>query len=175
MGHWDVRLLTVSYRRVENDEIAIEMYGKTIEGKSITVRYVGFKPYFHILEPTKDVVEGLRKDPNVIEVRPIELFHKGSVRKAAEVVIKFPWMVPDFRSRLRPSFEILAADIPFHNRFIYDFDIGTCVRVYGHEVDGGGFTTDIVANMDKVDDKPKFEDIPAFNPSLKILAFDVEN
>lgn len=175
LGQWDVRLLTVSYRRVENDQIAIEMYGKTVEGRSITVRYVGFKPYFHVLEPTDDVVSALKRDPNVIEVRPIELFHKGKARKAAEVVIKFPWMVPDFRSRLKANFEILAADIPFHNRFIYDFDIGACIRVFGQEIEGTDHTTDIVVSMDKANDRPKFEDIPAFNPQLKILAFDVEN
>jgi DNA polymerase I len=175
LGQWDVRLLTVSYRRVEDDQIAIEMYGKTRDGESITVRYVGFKPYFHVLEPTSDIVELLKKDPNVLEVRSIELFHKGSVHKAAEVVIKFPWMVPDFRNKLKTNFEILAADIPFHNRFIYDFDLGACVRVYGQESDKSNYTTDIVVKMDKVDDRPKFEDIPAFNPNLKILAFDLEN
>ena len=71
LGQWDVRLLTVSYRRVEDDQIAIEMYGKTRDGESITVRYVGFKPYFHVLEPTSDIVELLKKDPNVLEVRSI--------------------------------------------------------------------------------------------------------
>lgn len=175
LGHWDIRLLTVSYRRVENDEIAIEMYGKTIDGRSITVRYVGFKPYFHVLEPSGEVVEGLKKDPNVIDVRPIELFHRGSVHKAAEVVIKFPWMVPDFRNRLKANFEILAADIPFHHRFVYDFDMSTCIRVYGQEADKTGYTTEVIVNIDKVEGKPKFEEIPAFNPNLKILAFDVEN
>lgn len=175
LSHWDVRLLTVSYRRVENDDIAIEMYGKTADGRSVAARYVGFKPYFHVLEPTEAAIEGLRRDPNVIEITSIELFHKGRVRRAAEVVIKFPWMVPEFRGKLKQNFEVLAADIPFHNRFVYDYDMGACVRVHGREAERTGYTTDVVIDVDRADGMPRIEEIPAFNPELKLLSFDVEN
>jgi len=173
---WDVRLLTASYRRNADDDITIEMYGKTIDGRSIAIRFTGFLPYFHVLEPTRDVIDSLKKDPNVVNIEEIELFHKGKVNKAAKVTLKFPWTVPEYRSRLkRMNFEVLAADIPFHNRFIYDFDIPSCIRVFGKERDKTGYTTDIVIDMDKVNGKPRFEEIPSFNPKLKILAFDVEN
>ncbi len=176
LRHWDVRLLTASYRRGENDQIIVEMYGKTTEGASITARYVGFLPYFHILEPTDDVVRKLKEDPSVVRVEDIELFHRGKIHKAGKIVIKFPWTVPEYRTRLRQQgFEILAADIPFHNRFVYDFDIAACIRIFGVEVASVGYTTDIVVDVDKAEGRPRIEEIPAFNPQLKILAFDVEN
>jgi DNA polymerase I len=28
---------------------------------------------------------------------------------------------------------VLAADIPFHHRFLYDFDVHACIRAYGKE------------------------------------------
>ncbi|MBM4237758.1 MAG: DNA polymerase II, partial [Euryarchaeota archaeon] len=176
LRQWDVRLLTASYRRGENDQIMVEMYGKTVEGASITARYVGFLPYFHILEPTHDVVQRLKEDLGVVRVEDIELFHRGKTRRAGKVVVKFPWTVPEYRTRLRQQgFEILAADIPFHNRFVYDFDIAACIRIFGDEVESAGYTTDIVVDVEKAEGRPRIEDIPAFNPQLKILAFDVEN
>lgn len=167
MGQWDVRLLSASYRRVEGNDLAIEMFGRTSDHRSITVRYVGFEPYFHLVEPDDATVRELERDPNVRRVERIELFHRGRWRPCAKVVVTFPWLVPDFRSRLRSRFEVLAADIPFHHRFIYDLDLKGCVRVIGEETEGR-YTTDLVV------DATRFEDIPPFNPELKILAFDIE-
>ncbi len=168
LGQWDVRLLTASYRKVENEQLAIEMFGKTMDGESITIRYVGFEPYFFIIEPTKQIVEELGKDKDVRRVEETELFHKGSMNKALKIVVMYPWLVPDFRSKLKKNFEVLAADIPFHHRFIYDLDIGSCLRVIGERTEGK-YTTDLVVNM------TSFEDIPPFNPDLKILSFDIES
>jgi len=131
LGSWNVRLLTASYRRVENDQLAIEMYGKTDDGRSITVRYIGFEPYFHLLRPTTSIIEELKKDPDVRRVESMELFHRGETLPALKIVVKFPWLGPDFRTRLKKNFDVLAADIPFHHRFIYDMDMGSCIRVQG--------------------------------------------
>ena len=181
MDHWDVRLLSVSYRRENGNDLAMQMYGKTSEGESITIRYLGFEPYFHLVEPTPDVVRELEGDPNVRRVESIRLLLRGEWRDAAKVVVTFPWLVPDFRKRLKEKFEVLAADIPFHHRFIYDMDMGACIRVFGERSEGR-FTTDLVVNMDVEEvseggrtlKRPRFENIKPFNPQLKVLAFDIE-
>lgn len=175
LGQWDVRLLAATYRRVESDQLAMELYGKLDDGRSITVRYTGFEPYFDVVEPTPAVVETLRKDPDVRRVEDISLFYKGKLRPSAKVFVRFPWLVPDFRSRLRREFDVLAADIPFHHRFLYDYDIGSCLRVFGKE-GVGEYRTDLVVDMERAEGKgPRFENLPPFNPDLKVMSFDIEN
>jgi len=176
MGRWDVRLLAATYRRVENDQLSIEMYGTCDDGRSITVRYTGFEPYFDVVEPTPAVLEQLRKDIDVRRIEELSIFYKGKLRPSAKVYVRFPWLVPDFRSRLRRDFDVLAADIPFHHRFLYDFDINACIRVYGKE-GVGEQRTDLIVDMEKVEgtNAPHFENLPPFNPDLKVLSFDVEN
>lgn len=175
LGQWNVRLLSATYRRAENDQLAVEMYGTLDDGRSITARYTGFEPYFHVVQPDQGTIEQLRKDPDVRRVEDIELFYKGEMRPAAKVVVRFPWLVPDFRSRLKRSYDVLAADIPFHHRFIYDFDIHACVRVFGKEA-VGEYRTDLVVDIDRLETNvPHIENLPPFNPQLKVLSFDIEN
>jgi DNA polymerase I len=104
LGQWNVRLLSATYRRVEDDQLAIELYGTLDDGRSIVARYVGFEPYFHVMEPDAGTVETLRKDPDVRRVEDIQLFRRGKLRPAAKVVVRFPWLVPDFRSRLKRQY-----------------------------------------------------------------------
>ena len=167
MTSWKVRLLTASYSRM--DDVTVELFGKTDDGRSITVRYRGFKPYFYLVEPPSGILADLRGDDIVLNVEDdIELFYNGGPRRCAKITIKYPWMVPDYRKRFGPP-TVLAADIPFHHRFIYDMDLGSCFEVIGEEVDGSNYTTDIVVEASE------FKDTEAFKPDLKILSFDIEN
>ena len=84
---WETRLITATYKREANERLVIEMFGKTKEGLSITLRYEGFLPYFHLVEPTDQVLAGLERDPDVIKVERIELFYRGEVRKAAQITV----------------------------------------------------------------------------------------
>jgi len=167
MPSWDVCLLTASYRR-EGDEVVLQLYGKTREGQAITIRALGFKPYFEIAEPPPEVLERLHGDPIILAVDPCQLFHRGRIREAYKVTLKFPWLVPEYRSWIRERCDVLAADIPFHLRFVYDRDIGVCTRVTGREVAAGDYTTPLVVEAER------FEDILPFRPVLKLLSFDIE-
>ena len=59
MGQWDIRLIGASYKKLEGD-LAIHLYGKTQDGKSVAVKYFGFEPYFYVVEPPGDVLEMLQ-------------------------------------------------------------------------------------------------------------------
>ncbi|MCK4757662.1 MAG: DNA polymerase II [Thermoplasmata archaeon] len=166
MGEWNVRLLAASYSR--KDDVVLELFGRTDTGKSVTVLYKGFKPYFFLVEPPSGVLAGLKSDDIVLDVEEVELFHKGVMRRCAKVTIRYPWMVPDYRKKYGPP-TVLAADIPFHHRFIYDMDLGSCFKVTGSKVGGWGYTTDLVVEASE------FGTIEAFKPDLKILSFDIEN
>lgn len=172
---YDVRLITATYKRPSENELIIEMFGKTREGLSIAVRYSGFMPYFHVFGASEELVEGLRKDKDVVKVEWIDLLHKGQVKRSAMVTVRYPGLVPEFRDKIKHRFEVLAADIPFHRRFIFDFDMGACIRVHGSKVKSERHTTDVVLELEQRDGAPNFENIEAFSPPLKILAFDVEN
>ncbi|MGD1060574.1 MAG: DNA polymerase II, partial [Methanomassiliicoccales archaeon] len=142
-GTWDVRLITATYKRPSDSELVIEMFGKTTDGRSITIRYSDFLPYFHVFGASEELVQGLRKDSDVVKVEWIDLFHRGEVKRSAQVTVRYPGLVPEFRDRIRAKFEVLAADIPFHRRFIFDYDMGTCIRVFGETSERDGYCTDL--------------------------------
>jgi DNA polymerase I len=168
MGQWEVRLTGASYKKMEGD-LAVHLYGKTREGKSIAVRFIGFEPYFYVVEPPEDVVAMLEADKErVRRLEDKDLLYQGEIRKCKKVVATYPWLVPDIRKPIIPIAPVLAADIPFHFRFVYDKDLGSCVRVHGQEVEEKAYRTDLVVNAER------FEDIPPFKPDLKVLSFDVE-
>lgn len=170
MESYELRLLTASYRKMaDRDEVMVELYGKTRDGRSIVVRNFGFKPYFHVIEPRPDLLARLRQNQDVLDIKNLELYYKGKLRPAAQITVKYPWTVPSFRQDIkRQNFEVLAADIPFHHRFIYDNDMSSCIRVFGTPAKGE-YTTDLVLDMDH------FEEIEPFTPDLRILSFDLEN
>ena len=170
MESYELRLLTASYRKMaDRDEVMVELYGKTRDGRSIVVRNFGFKPYFQVIEPRPDLLARLKQNQDVLEIKDLELYYRGKLRPAAQITVKYPWTVPSFRQDIkRQNFEVLAADIPFHHRFIYDKDMSSCIRVFGTP-GKGEYTTDLVVDMDH------FEEIEPFIPDLKILSFDLEN
>ena len=172
MGSWEIRLLGASYKKMEND-LAVHLYGKTQEGTTVAVKFTGFEPYFYFVEPdSKDVldhiVDMLGKDGRVKRLEPAELLYKGEKRRCRKVVATYPWLVPDIRKTIMPMTVVLAADIPFHFRFVYDMNLGSCVRVIGEEFKDDTYRTQIQVKAEK------FEPIKPFRPKLTILSFDVE-
>ena len=170
MDKWNVRLLSAGYKRIE-DDLRIELYGITDDGRSICIYYKGFGPYFEVIEPSEELLTELSNDENVKSIERLDIFIRGKIKKAAKVFVTYPWLVPDFRSRIKSNFEVVAADIPFHHRFLYDVNMNACFCVEGEEV-AGESSTDLTVNMGE---GPSFKNIEPFNPDLKILSFDIEN
>ncbi len=167
----DVKLLAASYRREgEEEEPVIELFGRTREGRSITVEYRGFRPYFYVVEPPQSLIGTLDRDDEVVELREVQLEVTPLEKKhCLQVIMKHPWRTPEYRNKCRQyDSDVLAADIPFVHRFIYDMDLGSCFRAYGKEVKGN-YTTDVVLVAER------FEECSPFSPSLKVLSFDIEN
>ena len=167
MGTWDVRLLSASYTTVD-DEAVIELFGKTRDKKSITILYYGFNQYFHIIDPKENLAPMMRRDKDVIGVTEDRLFFKGDMHDVLKVTLKNPWQLSDYRNKLKRDYRLLAADISYQDRFIYDMDMGSCIRVTGEEIQKD-YATDLVIKMES------FENIDSFDPGLKFLAFDIEN
>ena len=169
METMDVRLLTASYSNDDNGNVFVELFGKTRDKRSVTILRYGFDPYFFIVDQKEETEKTLKRDPEVLKVEKDRLFYRGSYHDVLKATVKYPWKIPDYRNEWKKKgFAVLAADIPFHHRFVYDHDMGSCIRVTG-EITNGQYTTDIILKMES------FENIEAFDPGLKILSFDIEN
>lgn len=174
MGTWDIRLIAASYSNSEG-ELAIHLYGRTQDGESVAVKYLGFEPYFYFIEPPsadslESIAHMLEEDSRVKRVeQTIDLLYKGEMKKCRKVVATFPWLVPDIRRTIQDKgTTVLAADIPFHFRFMYDMNLGSCIRVFGEEFVDDRYGTEVAVKADKL------ESIKDFHPDLTILSFDVE-
>lgn len=167
MGSWDVRLLNASYKE-ETEGVVVELFGKTRDNRSISIRFEGFFPYFYVVEPPKALLDTFAEDSEVKEIEDVRLWTDGKVRDCVRVFLRHPWKTPEYRTRAKNFCGVLAADIPFALRFIYDMNLSSCVRVKGDEVEGP-YNTEIVVKAES------FEQIDPFNPSLSLLSFDIEN
>jgi DNA polymerase I len=173
MDQWDIRLIGVtSHPKFEefDDNLEMRLFGKMKDGRSVAVKYRGFEPYFYIVEPSEEVIRILEADSRRIKrTEECELLYSGEMRKCRRVVVTHPGLVPSIRRDLMDSVPaILAADIPFHFRFVYDMGMGACVRVFGKEVEDSAFTTSIVVEAER------FEELTPFRPDLRTLSFDIE-
>ncbi len=171
MPSWNIRVLDSSYRTV-NNVLTNELFGRTDDGRSITVVYTGFEPYFYVVEPDLSVIETLESDRRVKRLEKTVLEVHGEKRECRRVVVDYPWSVKSIREQLSGRVRVLAADILFAHRFIYDLDIGACTGVKGEQTEKGDYTTDIVV---KAEGAEAFFVIDDFKPELKILSFDIEN
>ena len=167
-GTWEVRLLSASYTSDAEGKPYIELFGKTRERKSILIAVYDFKPYFYIVDPTPAAEEGLKNDDQVFALEHKTLEYKGEKHDTLKITLNGPWQVPTYRNRLSSRFKVLAGDIQYHDRYIYDTDMGSCIRVTGEEIDLD-YATDLKIKMES------FENIESFDPGLKFLSFDIEN
>ena len=167
MESWDVRILCSSYSS-KNNEATVELYGKTRDGRSIVLLAKDFHPYFFIIDPAESLASQLAKDGDVLSVENDDLLVRGQMHPVLKVTIRFPWLMSDYTNRLRTRYHLLGTDIPFQDRYVYDNDLGSCIRVTGKPVESE-YRTDITAVISST------ETIEPFDPGLKILSFDIEN
>ena len=174
-------LLGGSYR-AEGDGVVVELFGRSRAGESIVARYYGFRPYFQLLDPTPDTLARLRQEPDVLETRAESLWVRGEMRPVTRVTVRFPWTVPSFRERYRRGDEeasVLACDIPFVHRFLYDKGLGLTVRCPVEEEPESVRALYSVQRVVRVVPGPgPGQDIAPcepFRPPLVYLTFDIEN
>lgn len=163
----DVRLISASYSQ-KGDEPIIELFGKTRGSESITILVHGFRPYFFIVDPNADIERILSDDKEIRSLEHDSLLYHSKYHDVLKVTINSPWKVTEYRNKLKRGFTILAGDIPLHHRYMYDVDMGSCIRVNGKESKEEYFTN-LVLDMES------FENIDSFDPGLRILSFDIEN
>jgi DNA polymerase I len=175
----DLFLLGGTYRPL-GDGVVIELYGRARSGESVVARYYGFRPYFEITEPTDEQLARLRAEPDVLSTERLELFVRGQMRSVLRVQVKFPWTVPNFRERYRKGDEegsVLACDIPFVHRFLYDKGLGLTVRCQVEDEPPEVRALYATARVVRIvaDGEHDLRPTEPFRPGLTYLAFDIEN
>jgi len=163
-----VRLLSGSYNS-RDDGVVIELFGRTEQGESITLLYDNFRPYFYLVNPSNQIVKELKKDEEIIGLENRELWVDDGMEPCKKVILRYPFKVPRYRNKYKNKCKILAADIPYIQRFIYDMDLGSTVIIEGKEIDDEKYTTEMVVEV------KEFDESEPLKPDLKTLSFDIEN
>ena len=164
-----VRILSGSYDRSDEKNVVVELFGRTDDNKSAVIRYKNFRPYFYVVDPPDMLINKWKNDPEIIKIEDVELFLSGQNRRCKKITLHGPWKVPDYRKEAQKYCVVLAADIPFYQRFIYDLDIGACVEVEGDEIRNDRYSADVVI------DAMEIKNVEPFYPDLKIMSIDIEN
>lgn len=160
------------------DRVVVELFGRTPEGRSVTARVHGFLPYFILKEPTAESLASLQADPEVKGFTEMDLWVDGAMRKCTRVDVTYPYTVPTYRHRYAKEGDetsVLACDIPFAHRFLYDtVEAGGLTVAFDGEPETetlrAGYTTDEVLRVTG----PVVRGRP-FRPPLTYLSFDIEN
>ncbi|MCI4346340.1 MAG: DNA polymerase II [Thermoplasmata archaeon] len=180
MSKYSLFLLGGSYRS-EGDGVVLELYGKSPTGESVVALAGGFRPYFELTEPTPDQLERLKTEPEVVSIDyGPPLWVKGTYRPVATVHLHHPWVVPQLRERYHRSGEessVLACDIPFVHRFIYDLHLGLTIGFDAEEATEEERARYTVARVLRVlpKENARLERVEPFRPPLTYLSFDIEN
>src|SRR3989442_15514522 len=75
MASYDVRIITASYRREpptgpEQAHLpVIQLFGRTREGKSITIEHSGFHPQFFVVDPPQSPRGAFGRDPQFVKLK----------------------------------------------------------------------------------------------------------
>jgi DNA polymerase I len=128
----------------------------------------------YLENPPAELVQRIKAEPEITEVTDGPEVRIGTDDRvySQKLMNKYGlsgFMSPKEREKFQNRAVFFAADILFTNRFIYDHDLETCVRVTGEEIEKGEYTTDLVIRAQK------FEPCAIFTPKLKILSFDIES
>jgi DNA polymerase, archaea type len=185
----DLFLLGGTYRSVGAD-VVVELFGRSRDGAAVVARYYGFPPYFEIVDAPEEFRTRLKADPEVAGLEDLTLWvagrdptgHElvGRDRPVLRVTIHSPWKVPEYRERYRrPGVDpgLLACDIPFVHRFLYDKGLGLTVQFEAEPEPAEVAALYTIPKVVRIVTEGGREIRPAepFRPPLTVLSFDIEN
>ncbi|MGB6441822.1 MAG: DNA polymerase domain-containing protein, partial [Thermoplasmata archaeon] len=141
--------------------------------------YYGFRPYFVLTEPTAEERARLKADTEIVGVEDIRTWVGGKDRAAVRVTLHHPWLVPQYRDQYRRKGDetsVLACDIPFVHRFLYDKHLGLTVSFEAEDEPPEICARYSVPNVVRIVTTDRdIRPAEPFRPSLRVLSFDIEN
>jgi len=166
-----------------NNKPVIRLFGRTEDGKSITVFYDKFSPYFYVLPKegklteVKNYIEKNFKNL-VVKMENVEKFlpigYQEKATKILKLTLNDPSKTPSIRDNLKEKEfvqEIFEADILFKYRFMVDNNL---FGMRWYEVEGNYTQTNSVKTEKKFTAK-SFKEIENHeNMKFRYLSFDIE-
>ena len=68
------RIVAASYRR---SDVAVELFGRTKEGKSVTALYPNFSPYFDLVDPPSSYLNEITRNEEFVRIEDKVLWVNG--------------------------------------------------------------------------------------------------
>ena len=172
----EVREVKKEYKGAAEDFLEVRVRAPWLVPKFRTEFELTHKTIY-LENPPADLIRRIKAEPEVTEATEGPEARIGTDDRvySQKLVNRYGllgFMAPKEREKFQDRAVFFAADIVFTNRFIYDHDLETCVRVTGELLDKGEYTTDLVLQVEKAE---QFERCPIFTPKLKILSFDIES
>jgi DNA polymerase I len=126
------QILDANYTYDSQKRPLVQLYGETEEGKSVTCKVAGFRPYFYagvkedsLDEVTQDLMEMGLEIEQVNRYEPIG--YQVIPKRMLKIITKDPKEVRSLRDRVREHPGVKAVyetDILFRNRFLIDRGLG---------------------------------------------------
>jgi DNA polymerase I len=164
---------------IVNSKPVIRLFGSTQDGKSVTVFFQNFFPYFYVKVKSKEkLIEFLEKYKNeIINVCEVEKYepigYNEGKSKLIKITLRSPSFVPNLREELlKQKFveKTYEADILFKYRFLADYNI---FGMRWYEVEGNPINSQTVFTNIKIEaNSIKEISDRIFEP--RILSIDIE-
>ena len=126
------QILDANYTYDSQKRPLVQLFGSTEEGKSVTCKVAGFKPYFYagvkegaLEEVTQALIEMALEVETVDRFEPIG--YQAAPKRMLKITTKDPKEVRNLRDRVRelPGVKaVYETDILFRNRFLIDLGLG---------------------------------------------------
>ena len=87
----EIRIVAASYRRTD---VAIELFGRTRDNRSVTVLYRGFLPHIDLIDPDPNYIRHLKAEGEYVSEEEKRIWYEGDFRQALRVTLRSPWKAP---------------------------------------------------------------------------------
>ncbi len=174
------QILDANYSYDSHRNPLVQLFGSTPEGKSVTCKVAGFRPYFYagVEEGAlEDVADELREMG--LEVEAVDRFepigYQASPKKMLKITAQDPKSVRTLRDQVRdlPGVKaVYETDILFRNRFMIDQGLGGMSWAKVDLPDWAGGQASGQAPMVKVESLSPLQH--EANAPLRYMAFDIE-
>ncbi len=126
------QILDANYAYDSNRNPLVQLFGSTPEGKSVTCKVAGFRPYFYagveedVLEDVADELRSIGLEVDAVD-RFEPIGYQAVPRKMLKITAQDPKSVRTLRDQVRDIPGVRAVyetDILFRNRFLIDRNLG---------------------------------------------------
>ena len=172
-----IQILDANYSYDSSKNPLVQLFGTSLEGKSVTVKVSGFRPYFYASAKEGKLEESAENLKAIgLEVQEVERFEPIGYQivptKMLKITTQDPKEVRILRERVReiPGIKaVYETDILFKNRFLIDQNLG-----------GMGWLEVPIPEWIKGNDAPPIN-VNSLNPvqhaanaPLRLMSFDIE-